>query len=69
MMQEYQQLVEASQLQQYSLFSYYGATNPAEFFAVISEVFFEQPQAFITQHSALYKELSTFYKLEPVNWQ
>jgi Mlc titration factor MtfA (ptsG expression regulator) len=69
MMQEYQQLVEASQLQQYSLFSYYGATNPAEFFAVISEVFFEQPQAFITQHSALYKELSTFYKLDPVNWQ
>lgn len=68
MMREYNLLVEASQLQQYSLFSYYGATNPAEFFAVISEVFFEQPQAFLTQHSALYHELSSFYKLDPVNW-
>ncbi|MEZ9199974.1 zinc-dependent peptidase [Shewanella sp. 10N.286.54.B9] len=68
MMQEYQQLVQASQHQQYSLFSYYGATNPAEFFAVISEVFFEQPHEFIAQHPALYHEVSSFYQLDPVNW-
>ncbi|QQX81699.1 zinc-dependent peptidase [Shewanella sp. KX20019] len=68
MMQEYQHLVEASQSQQYSLFSYYGATNPAEFFAVISEVFFEQPHDFLALHTALYNELSSFYKLDPVNW-
>ncbi|WOT06183.1 M90 family metallopeptidase [Shewanella youngdeokensis] len=68
MMQEYQQLVTASQSQQHSLFSYYGATNPAEFFAVISEVFFEQPQTLKAYHRALYDELSSFYQLDPVNW-
>ena len=51
-----------------SLFSYYGATNPAEFFAVITEVFFERPDDFYREHRALYQELSLFYKLDPVNW-
>ncbi|GIU51160.1 hypothetical protein TUM4438_39770 [Shewanella sairae] len=68
LMEEYQSLVSAAQHGGYSLFSYYGATNPAEFFAVISEVFFEQPHEFIRQHTALYNELSSFYQLDPVNW-
>ncbi|WP_028768601.1 zinc-dependent peptidase [Shewanella fidelis] len=69
LMQEYQVLVSAAQRGEYSLFSYYGATNPAEFFAVISEVFFEQPHEFKYSHPALYAELSSFYQLDPVNWQ
>lgn len=68
LMQEYQTLVRASQLGDESLFNYYGATNPAEFFAVISEVFFERPHEFMAQHPALYRELSAFYQLDPVNW-
>ena len=51
-----------------SLFSDYGATDPAEFFAVISEVFFEQPQRMAEQHPALYRELAQFYRLDPLNW-
>ncbi|WP_041417540.1 zinc-dependent peptidase [Shewanella woodyi] len=51
-----------------SIFSYYGATNPAEFFAVITEVFFEQPQEFYQSHRELYTELSHFFKLDPINW-
>ncbi|BCV31925.1 MULTISPECIES: zinc-dependent peptidase [Shewanella] len=51
-----------------SLFSYYGATNPAEFFAVISEVFFEQPQQMRADYPALYQELSRFYRLDPLSW-
>ena len=51
-----------------SLFSDYGATDPAEFFAVISEVFFEQPQRMAAQHPALYQELARFYRLEPLSW-
>ncbi|AQS38963.1 hypothetical protein Sps_03847 [Shewanella psychrophila] len=51
-----------------SLFSYYGATNPAEFFAVITEVFFERPDEFYRYHKELYQELSLFFKLDPVNW-
>jgi Mlc titration factor MtfA (ptsG expression regulator) len=51
-----------------SLFSDYGATDPAEFFAVISEVFFEQPQRMASEHPALYHELTEFYRLDPLTW-
>ncbi len=51
-----------------SLFNDYGATDPAEFFAVISEVFFEQPQRMATEHPALYRELTDFYRLDPLSW-
>jgi hypothetical protein len=47
----------------------YGATNPAEFFAVISEVFFEQPEQLHLQYPALYQQLSQFYRLNPLSWQ
>lgn len=51
-----------------SLFSDYGATDPGEFFAVISEVFFEQAVQMAEAHPALYRELSQFYQLDPLNW-
>ena len=51
-----------------SLFDDYGATDPAEFFAVISEVFFEQPERMAREHPALYGELSRFYSLNPLSW-
>jgi Mlc titration factor MtfA (ptsG expression regulator) len=67
--QEFQQLQHCAQHHIPSLFNYYGATNPAEFFAVISETFFERPAEFYQQHQQLYKELSQFYQLDPINWQ
>lgn len=54
--------------QEPSLFSDYGATDPAEFFAVITEVFFEQPHRMAAEHPALYRELSNFYQLDPLSW-
>lgn len=51
-----------------SLFNAYAATNPAEFFAVITEVFFEQPQEFSAQHPALYRQLAQYYRLDPLLW-
>jgi Mlc titration factor MtfA (ptsG expression regulator) len=51
-----------------SLLSAYGATSPAEFFAVASEVFFEQPAALATLHPELYAELSSLYRIDPVRW-
>jgi Mlc titration factor MtfA (ptsG expression regulator) len=51
-----------------SLFSDYGATDPAEFFAVISEVFFEQPRCLADEHPVLYRELTSFYRLDPLSW-
>lgn len=51
-----------------SLFCAYAATNPAEFFAVASEVFFEQPGRMAAECPALYRELSGFYRVDPVDW-
>jgi Mlc titration factor MtfA (ptsG expression regulator) len=46
----------------------YGATNPAEFFAVATETFFEKPKQMRKKHPALYDELKGYYRLDPVNW-
>lgn len=51
-----------------SLFDYYGATNPAEFFAVASEVFFEQAKPLYLLYPALYKQFKLYYHVDPVNW-
>ena len=42
----------------------YGATNTAEFFAVISEYFFEQPGLLKANHPGLYEMLERIYKTE-----
>jgi Mlc titration factor MtfA (ptsG expression regulator) len=43
----------------------YGATNPAEFFAVVTETFFEKPAQLRARHPALYEQLKLFYKQDP----
>lgn len=42
----------------------YGATSPVEFFAVISEYFFEQPDLLKINHPELYEMLQRIYKTE-----
>lgn len=44
----------------------YGATNPAEFFAVVTETFFEKPRQLQRRHPALYEQLRLFYQQDPV---
>jgi Mlc titration factor MtfA (ptsG expression regulator) len=51
-----------------SLLSDYGATSPAEFFAVASEVFFERPQRMSLEHATLYEEMRRFYCVDPLSW-
>ena len=51
-----------------SLFDYYGATNPAEFFAVASEVFFEQSRELAREHPKLYHQLTQYYTIDPMHW-
>jgi Mlc titration factor MtfA (ptsG expression regulator) len=43
----------------------YGATNPAEFFAVVTEAFFERPRALRARHPELYAELARFFRQDP----
>lgn len=50
------------------LINHYGAQDPAEFFAVVSEVFFEQPSELVRHYPALYRELSGYYKVDPAAW-
>ena len=52
---------EHLQHQPSALISPYGASAPAEFFAVLSEVFFEQPQALAAEAPELYRELALLY--------
>ena len=46
----------------------YAATAPAEFFAVVSELFFERPVELAAGHPELYGELSGYYRLDPAEW-
>lgn len=66
--QHFQLLQQKATIGEPSLFDYYGATNPAEFFAVASEVFFEQPLELNQQAPALYQQLSQFYRVDPLHW-
>ena len=43
----------------------YAGTNPAEFFAVATEVFFNRPLDVRTHEPALYSELQAFYRQDP----
>lgn len=43
----------------------YGMKSPAEFFAVVTEAFFERPRALRARHPALYEQMSAFYKQDP----
>ena len=47
----------------------YGATNPAEFFAVTTETFFEKPYQLQKQHPQLFQRFLEFYKDDPRTWQ
>lgn len=45
----------------------YGATNQAEFFAVVSEYFFKRPDLLQIKHPDLYELLVSIFKQEPKN--
>jgi MtfA peptidase len=50
-----------------TLLDRYGATNPAEFFAVATEFFFERPQQLREQLPQLYDELKSYYEQDPAS--
>jgi MtfA peptidase len=43
----------------------YGAESPAEFFAVVTEAFFETPLQLRHHHPELYEQLQLFYRQDP----
>ena len=46
----------------------YGATEPAELFAVVTEVFFERPRELAAEAPAVYAELAGLYGVDPTAW-
>jgi hypothetical protein len=68
MAQEFQALQERLARALPGVLNPYGATNPAEFFAVASEHFFEQPAALAAERPALYEQLRRCYRLDPLAW-
>ncbi|MEK8032291.1 M90 family metallopeptidase [Ideonella sp. DXS29W] len=68
MSSEFQQLRQQLARGEETLLSPYAATEPAEFFAVASEVFFEQPRDMAERHGALYGELARYYAVNPLAW-
>lgn len=53
---------------QRGVLDHYGASNPAEFFAVATESFFEQPWEMSARHPDLYEEFQKYFRLDPRRW-
>ena len=62
---EYEQLRLDAQTGRKSVLDKYGATKPAEFFAVATECFFEKPAQLRKKHPELYEELKEYYQQDP----
>jgi Mlc titration factor MtfA (ptsG expression regulator) len=68
MSKEYEQLRSNIEHHKKSVMDKYGATNPAEFFAVATETFFEKPKQLKKKAPDLYAELKSFYNVDPIEW-
>ena len=68
MKDEFERLREVEEHVGGTVLDTYGATNPAEFFAVITEAFFEKPHALRDRHPTLYAELMKFYRQDPITF-
>jgi Mlc titration factor MtfA (ptsG expression regulator) len=62
---EYRRLIRATQRGLPATLDKYGATSPAEFFAVATECFFEDPVPLARSHPELYAQLRLLYRQDP----
>lgn len=65
---EYDRLQKRLEQRRDTFFDAYGATHPAEFFAVVSETFFEKPNQMKEKHPDLYREVRSYYRVDPITW-
>lgn len=63
--QSYEQLQRDVARSRRTLIDDYGASDPAEFFAVATETFFALPLALRNRHADLYSALREFYQQDP----
>ena len=65
---EYIRLRQDAAMGRATVLDRYGATNPAEFFAVATECFFTRAQALQARHPELYAELAGYYQQDPASF-
>jgi len=61
----YEKLLDDIEHHRKTVLDAYAGTNAAEFFAVVTECFFEKPRALRQQHPELYEQLALFYRQDP----
>ena len=66
---EYARLQDAVRRHERTLMDPYGGESPAEFFAVATETFFEEPIKLRDDHAELYAQLRDFYRQDPAEWR
>lgn len=66
--EEFEELQKDAWRGKKSLIDHYGATNPAEFFAVSTETFFEKPKQMAKHHEELFEVLKCYYRIDPRDW-
>lgn len=54
--------------QEHSVLDHYGASSPAEFFAVATETFFEKPYQLAERHPELFAQFLGYYRVDPREW-
>lgn len=64
----YDRLVQDVEMGRATFLDSYGSTAPAEFFAVLVEVFFEKPNDLKQHEPAVYEQMSKFFNLDPSSW-
>ena len=65
MSREFEKLRAAEEAGTPTVLDTYGATNPAEFFAVATEAFFERSRALRAKKPELYEQLRRFFRQDP----
>jgi len=63
---EYESLLDSLDRGIPTLLDRYGASNPAEFFAVATECFFVKPAELKVHHPELYAQLKLYYRQDPI---
>lgn len=66
---EYRYLVRTCRSGRHGFIDCYGATNAAEFFAVLMEAFFEDPASLQGHNRRLYGTLQNYFRLDPLSWR
>ena len=68
MNREFKALRAADEVGASTVLDPYGASNPAEFFAVVTEAFFERPRALRARHPEIYDQFAKFFRQDPIRY-